>query len=929
MVDSLRERRLEDAVARLSVSADWQGVIRLVEAWAGEGAPTPRARLYEGRAFLRLRLMDRALMRAREANDALGDDPDALRLLAEVYVERGWPLRARKPLTTLRSLPPTAAIPTAEIDALWARSHADPPRPEAGARDAEREADPPKLLALAEAFLATGSFLRGTGILERLKKSDPDHPRVRELLWGIAGDFSSGAPSLDALLAGPAFMPVAPTGDFPDDAEHTESVRDGRLLPDDFSEEAPDETAFPALFKYGATPPPDEAEESSAESAEATVATGIGAPPVLQIIAGGAGGDTQIMQVIGGGEADGPLHRRREAASKEPFNLRQWQSDMGVRPRDSDLGDADGDRSDVTGGGRMEEEDENVVLVHRESPASEPPRVFSRPIEVVEKHPVPVVAPRAATVKPAPPAPLIGRGFLWIVVVIFLAATIFGGVILLSRYGGRASAVAVRLELLTALASGDYQNLLEAESRFEQRGDSSTVRAALAETRLVLWSEFNGDPARIDAVHGFLQASSGLDVHRLAMLRAAESYARGDVVGAGAALGRESARDDEERLLVSRIEDASGDRATAEALLAKLANPDAPRYRLALATFRASGGHIADAQSEIDRVLRARPEHFAARLLQIEWKAGTPAERVAGAEFYLQNYENRGLAPRFEGRAHLVRARAYAALGMAGKVREATQAGLARDGANPELLYLDAADLANKRELVDAAEELRRIAQARRGDAGVRAAQVTVLLDVDRVDEAAAAIDGFDGPVVPVLRVLVSTWGRGEPPPVTLDPPALATPLGAWAGALLAVQQQDSGAWARANAAADALAASTDPFELRLAPRARTLVATLAPVTDADRLATAARAAAPEDPFVHLFLGRWYESTGRKALAAQHFDRAALLGAQAGLALYEKGRFYRDAGDDLDRSGVAWRDYLALAPTGPRANRVKDSLGVR
>lgn len=924
MVDSLRERRLEDAVAQLSASADWPGVIRLVEAWAGEGAPTARARLYQGRAFLRLRLMDRALMRAREANDALGDDADALRLLAEVYVERGWPLRARKPLTTLRALPTSATISVAEIDALWERAHAEPPRPEAGARDVEREGDPVKLLALAEAFLATGSFLRGTGILERLKKADPDHGRVRELLWGIAGDFSSGAPSLDALLAGPVLMPVAPTGEFPDDAEHTEAVRDGRLLPDDFSEEAPDDTAFPALFKHAPPAAPDDGEDPQ----DATQTTGLGTPPVLQVIAGGSGGDTQIMQVVGGGDADGPMHRRREASSSEPFDLRQWQSDMGVRPSDSDLG-GDSDLSDVTGSEKLEEEDEHVVLVHREQPAAEPPRVFSRPIEVVEKHPIAPPTPEMEEPAPPPSTPFIARGVLWIVVALFFVIAIFGGVILLTRFGGRASSVATRGELLTALATGDYQDLLEAESRFEQRGEASTVRAALAETRLVLWSEFNGDPARLDAVHAFLQASSGLDVHRLAMLRAEEAFARGDLVGARAALGRESAADDEERLLVSKIEDASGDHASAEALLARLANPNAPRYRLALATFRAASGHLDGAQADIDHVLRAHPEHFAARLLQIEWKAGTPEERVAGAEFYLQSYGNRGLAPRFEGRAHLVRARAYAALGRVDKAREATQAGLARDGANPELLYLDAADLAGKSEFVDAANELRRIAQARAGDARVRAAEVTVLLDVDRVDEAAAAIDGLDGPVVPVLRVLVSTWGRGEPPPVTLDPPALTTPLGAWAAALLAVQQQDPTAWARANAAADALESATDPFELRLAARARTLVASLAPVTDSDRLATAARTAAPDDPFVHLFLGRWYESTGRKALAAQHFDRAATLGEQAGLALYEKGRFYRDAGDDLDRSGEAWRAYLALAPTGPRANRVKESLEVR
>jgi hypothetical protein len=65
------------------------------------------------------------------------------------------------------------------------------------------------------------------------------------------------------------------------------------------------------------------------------------------------------------------------------------------------------------------------------------------------------------------------------------------------------------------------------------------------------------------------------------------------------------------------------------------------------------------------------------------------------------------------------------------------------------------------------------------------------------------------------------------------------------------------------------------------------------------------------------------------ARAAVHFDRAAELGPELGLAWYEKGRFYMDAGDNFLRTGAAWRNYLSLAPTGPRATRAEDTLAVR
>ena len=106
---------LQVAVDTLHARGDSSAVVRVVEAWLARGEPTLRARLRQGIAFHRVRLLDRAMARALEVLKAEPRNTEALRLLAEVYLDRGWPSHARKPLATLREL-------GAEVDALWLRA---------------------------------------------------------------------------------------------------------------------------------------------------------------------------------------------------------------------------------------------------------------------------------------------------------------------------------------------------------------------------------------------------------------------------------------------------------------------------------------------------------------------------------------------------------------------------------------------------------------------------------------------------------------------------------------------------------------------------------------------------------------------------------------------------------------------------------------
>lgn len=932
-------------VARLADRRDHAGVVRLVEAWVAQGTPTHRARLAQGRAFHALRLMDRAMARAREVLEVDAASAEALRLLAEVYLDRGWPVKARKPLETLRDLP-HPPLDRADVDALWARAHQDPARPESNARELEREGDPARMLALAEAFLATGSFLRATGILERLRRVDPERPRIRELLWGLAGEFGSGGLSLDALAA--SLLPAsarAPAREAPDEPEHTESLR---LTPRrDEPGDLPENANFPALFKYAAASEDDEGEpaEATQTSGMATVDEmaqgGTGNTDPGQNLAGGAAGDTQIRLVLRPGEGAPPAaHRRRDEGGgglRDTLNLRAYQESMGMSTAaESDLDESSTDL--------LEEEDEDVVVMTRPESAAaaapEAPATYAKPIVVIEKHATPPppapdpIPPDEPFEYERPARTLLEQPVVWVLAAFVLAFAVLVGALALGSFAPRpTSALGAREDLLRAVAIQDYNALLQQEGRLDQRvraGEGAAVTAALAQAQLLIWSEYNGDPSRINAVRAVLRGPLAVDPHRAAVLRAEDALAGEDLAGATAAIGRERPQDDEERLLFARIAASSGDLTRAMGHLQTIEDDELPRYRLARAQILAGAGRGDEAREQVQAVLKVAPDHVAAQLLQLELAPSEPAKTLLDVDIYLNRQRDRGLPPRLEGRAHLLRARSFAARGDANGARDAVAEGLARDGTNPQLLYWAAGDHARRQELVLALRDADTILATRPGNARAQAAKILLLLDLDRIDEAGAALDAgrLLGDLRPVLATLVSVCGRGEPPATTL-PPLPPTPLGAYAAALAAHQGRSPDALAAIQRGLDALTASPDPFERRLAPRLLALRVLASDPGSVERYVREAEKNAGDDPLAHVYLGRYFEGARRRALAAQHFDRAPQLGAEVGVAWYEKGRFYMDARDDRGRSEEAWQKYLALAPTGPRAVRARDTLGVR
>ena len=920
------DRQLDDAVAALSARGDSVAVIRVVEAWTGAGAPTTRARMYAARAFFDLRLLDRAIMRVREVIDASPagspQNLDALALLVEVYLERGWKERAKQPLADLVA----AESPIAA--GLVARAERDFLPPEASARQTEREGSVGQLLALAERFCSTGSFMRAAGILERLRRQEPNHARAKALLWGLAGDLSAGPPLAEVLAsASPAMsMPALDLSalDLPEDPEHTESVdasERARLIAE-LAEETADRN-FPSLFKHvEAAPVDDDPSERTASMGMASVVVmqqggdeGTDAH-VVSLAGGGGSGDTQILLVLRPGE-DMQAHRRRAETDRlrETFNLREYQESMGMAPGPDIADDA------------LEEEDESIVLLARsESPAVAPVVAPpSSPIEVVERHPQAErpAAPPEAAVRAAPPARLPRRHIhpLWVgavlVVLLLIGLAVAALVLPALLIHARGSA---RVELLNALASNDLPTMLQAEEKLRSRGDAAEV----AELDLVIWSEFNGDPARLRTAREALDAAK-LDSHRRAMLTAELELAMGNVRGASSAVGLEVATDDEERLLLSRIAlgqpgASSADRAID--VLADLEQPGAPRYRIGRARALAAAGLVAPARALVEDVLANAPKLPLAQLLSVELMEDVPAgARAEAARLLLSDAT---LPPRIAGAASAIRVRALLGAGVPARALSLAREGLQRDGVNVDLQLVLADGARAEGHLLEALADLDSIPVF---DERVWTAEVLTLLALDRLNEAEHAVTekASESPdKAQTLRALVGA-SSGEPESVPEGAPSL---LRASAQALVAVQALSPEALDGVEAAA-ALPVVAEPgsgFEAALQRRVKALRVTLVP---ADALTAEAQrliACCGDEVWTHISLGRAYEQAGNRVLAAQHFDRAVALGPEAAMAWYERGRFYEDAGDPLSRSSTSWHSYLALAPSGARADRVADRV---
>jgi len=901
---------LEEALASLQARGDHPSTVRVVEAWLAQGAPTPRARLLQARAFFALCQPDRAMVRAQEVLDADPRDHGALRLLAEVYLARGWPTKARKPLTALREL-------GEDVSEAWERAHADPVRVDANVHEMERSGSPAEILALAEALLRTGSHLRARGLLERLARAAPDDPRPRQLLWALEGDYGASPVEL-ALIVQDAAL-----GDG-EEPEHTETV----VVASRPAPAVPVARGFPTLF-------PGEDDTREEEPHEVTQTS------VLATDTGGAptGGDTQIMLVIRPGERpvapSGPTHVRREvtetgAIVERNLDLAAWKAQMGMRA--SPQSDLDEGTSDL-----LEAEDEHVVVMTRpETDApSEDSESFDGPIEVVERIPVPVASPVAG-------APATGTGAPMARVSARVRALALAGVGLGAAAGAwlflgsaEPSPDALRARVVAALATQDVAQWSALEEALRQEAqEQRAVSGALALTRMAIWEDAEPAPGRREYAEGVALipdgARDGTDwVDPLAPRDRVEldtrvALALGQLSVAERALPALTAEghDAESSVVASRVALALG-RADDAARLVEGLDASQPRYALAVAEARLAQGRLGDALA----LLRAQANPFAAVRLDTLLQDGIPdalwpaAERTTWTAPAVE-----GLPPRLAAALWTTKALRARATGDAKGWDEALTAAVAAAPDDPRVVRLAALRDLEHGKRVAAADALARASERRPRDGALRVALVLVLLELDRVVEAGAVVGAACDLSVDDAGALAAivALGRGETP---AELPSAATPLAAWATALRALHTQDAGAGAALQAAARALEGASDPYVRRLAPLSRALVPLTAWSERPARIPTAeeldaAVGLSPDDARVHVAVARAWQRAGNLARAAQHLDRAVELGPEYAVAWSERALLYARSPGGATRAEESRQRYLALAPVAHRTHQL-------
>jgi len=569
-----RTEHLERVVHQLEARGDRRALIRIVERWIASGSPPRSVRLAEARAFLDLRLMDRAWLRLKELTEEDSSDIEAHVLTARMFIERGWPVRARRLLQRALEREPTRK----DLHALLVSAHQPPLQPPANAREIERHGSSEEQLALAERFLSAGSQLRAKSILERLRRGKGGvTARAEELLWGMGGDFGGGP--VDPLVLARQLLPAdqldAP--DAPMDLEPVENVMDdvtstGSSLPRVDGDQAEAEgESFPSLFR--ALPDGLDIHDFNDDS-DVTSITKMAKPDDLSRMDTAEvtdpnlrgedddddDGDTQVMMVIPQSRSfrEQIEHERAqlEAAAGETRNLREAGATGGAVQFDAPLGEVELDDSEMEFGddlplGRLhdgdldmdmddllEDEDEDLIVMTRKEPGADtslPPDVGLQssdiaisqlPMEVVELNPPPR-NPEAP--EPPPPTTPMSRyleeppdtrsfrspaqRLFPLVITVGLALLVIN--LLMQRGAEVIRAAAIYTEVTDALSRASYRGLQEAEGRLEQFQDDEDRLAAhlagLALVKLTLWSDYTGGPARLQAADELIAQATALD----------------------------------------------------------------------------------------------------------------------------------------------------------------------------------------------------------------------------------------------------------------------------------------------------------------------------------------------------------------------------------------------------------------------------------
>jgi hypothetical protein len=194
-------------------------------------------------------MMDRAWTRLQAVPDDAAHRRALRHLTIRMFLDRGWTERATDKIAEARAADP--ADP--ELDRLTARAALPVPLPPIDVPPATTPA--PEQLAVAEAFLRVGAYLKARLVLETLDRTQPGDRRVADLLWALQGDYELAGTTLQAVAArygGQASGAPEPTSevqlDTPepdawlDEGDDTQAMRLADLDDPSYSDLQPDDT---------------------------------------------------------------------------------------------------------------------------------------------------------------------------------------------------------------------------------------------------------------------------------------------------------------------------------------------------------------------------------------------------------------------------------------------------------------------------------------------------------------------------------------------------------------------------------------------------------------------------------------------------------------------------------------------------------------
>lgn len=843
---------------RLAHEQDRRGVIRLVERWAELGELPREARIEEAKAFLDLRLMDRAWVRLKELTEQNADDLDALLLIARLYVDRGWPARARRALDRLSTL----GCPASELAELSRRADQPPLEPPSDAREVERGGSPAQLLALAEVFLATGSFLRARSLLERVRRANPTNLRAELLLWGIQGEFVRRGESLSDLLRElnpPEVLDDVEDGDW-DTAEHTDvgaTDEGGTEAPTTevaVAQEERESAQFPSLFRRPAQDGP-EAEDDD----EPTVASMLASADDLKEPLPDAGtdpgdgsatqgGDTQIMSILPGpgrglAPVEGPIHRPREGAGAgpavlEPLDLRAWQRSMGLGAKDSQI---PLERDDAPSEDFLEDEDQDiVVMTRREVPEEEPAPVTPaqrKPIEVVEKYPQPLVQPAAA--RPATPlqpvqAPeqpafvdddsLPAAPTDWgrmIIVVALTAGLLVGTGMLLFQGVQRFAADRILDESERVAAQGLAEPLISLHERLVGEIAAGSPprwarQLAAAHAALALWEQ-DGDESLRDEARSRLADAKDAPIHASAELSAALALASGDVTRASKLVQSTDLDRIGARALATRVALESGDASRAQELWQPVAEQaDGVAHRLLWSDVLVANGRMEEAQTLRAALVQQHGEEplvFLARQEQA-WEGTDPVARLSAVERWLEARADQ-IFPRNRARAQVLRADLLMRQGLVEQAAYAIALAIEADPTYAPALYRRAGWSAYGGDTRAALLDLERCLDGRPGDFDCRRGLVQIhLTEGQRMEAAEVVREDIDPQGDALLRAWLAAAAGETQRALELapEPPAGEGPPLTWMVRATAMRGVGGGE-AERDRAVELFASAIDPLD--------------------------------------------------------------------------------------------------------------------